>query len=298
MRIVSLLPAASEIVVGLGCADRLVGRSHLCDYPPRIEELPAVTRPRPADVDPDEEHDHPLRFGLSDAVVDVDALAELAPDLVLTRLPNRRRAESAGALNDVLERRLGAAIVSLQATTLEGILEDVQRVGDALHVPERASALAAALKRRFRAVVDHSRGLPRARVVALQSVDPLKGAGGWLPELVDRAGGRLLVGERGMPAAAIDWERVVDLDPDALVVAVRDASLEAGRAAVAKLAGQPGWGELAAVRSNRVITVNGAEYVNRPGPRIADSLEILAEAIHPDEFEFGHEGRGWERRLP
>jgi iron complex transport system substrate-binding protein len=301
-RIVSLLPSTTEIACALGFVEALVGRSHECDFPPDVTRLPVLTEPKLDAGRPSREIDDRVkqlvRDGLSVYRVDAERLRELAPTVILTQ---DHCEVCAASLTDV-EEALAAwtnerpRVVSLDPKTLADVFDDIDRVADALGAADRARVLRESLSQRIDAVRSQTEPLSSPPSVAcVEWIDPLMAAGNWMPELVALAGGRSLFGETGAHSPWLDWEALRTSDPDAIVVLPCGFDLARTRAELPPLLAQPGWSELRAVRTGRVFVVDGHRYMNRPGPRLVDSLEILAEILHPDRFPASHRGDGWER---
>ncbi|MFA9430785.1 cobalamin-binding protein [Egicoccus sp. AB-alg2] len=299
-RVVSLLPSTTEIVHALGCGDRLVGRSHECDHPADVRALPVVTEPKAPMAGTSAQIDRQVRAILEQALsvyrVHADVLVELAPTVVLTQSQCEVCAVSADEVQQAVDDHLDghAEVVALEPNTLEDVLSDVRRVARALHVPDRGERLVADMTARIRAVADRAAGLPTWRVVTLEWINPLMAAGNWMPQLLAAAGGEELFGVAGRHSPWLAWDDVVAADPDAIVVLPCGFDLERTRAEAAVLHDLPGWAELRAVREGRVALTDGNRYFNRPGPRLAESTEILAEILHPDAFAPVHRGDGWE----
>jgi iron complex transport system substrate-binding protein len=288
MRIVSLLPSATEIVCELGLADGLVGVTHECDFPPRVARIPKVTRTLIPHDATSGEIDALVRERLKTQralyTLDLPTLERLAPDLIVTQ-----------ALCDVCavaEAEVTAAactlpgrpqVVNLEPMSLDGVLDTLYVVARAAGVPERAAAAVGDLRRRIDAVAARSsRVTDRPRVVLLEWLDPPFCSGHWSPELVRLAGGEEVIGRPGQPSRTLGWGEVVAARPDALVVACCGFSLERALTDLPTLLARPGWADLPAVRARRVYFTDGNAYFSRPGPRLVDSLEILAHALHPD----------------
>ena len=288
MRIVSLLPAATEIACALELRGELVGVSHECDYPPGVERLPRATRSLiPADA-ASVEIDALVRQRLAEGgalyTLNTPLLERLRPDLILTQ-----------ALCDVCavaeeEVRQAACVlpgrprvVNLEASRLSDVLASVRQVAEAAGVPERGEKLVASLGRRIDAVKERTARLTaRPRVVVLEWIDPPFSAGHWTPELVELAGGVEGVGRSGLPSQTTDWEKIVAWQPEAMVIACCGFGLQRTRQDLPILTGRPHWRELPCARDGRVYLVDGSAYFSRPGPRLVDSLEILAHALHPN----------------
>jgi iron complex transport system substrate-binding protein len=299
-RIVSLIASATEIVHAVGCGDQLVGRSHECDYPESVKELPVCTTPRinvHADSGTiDSDIKAAVRDGLSIYHVDAARLRELKPDVIVTQMQCEVCAVSERDVELALGDWVGARprVVSLSPNALDDVWADIVAVADALDVPERGLQVAAELRQRISAIACTARSLPTPPTVAcIEWIDPLMAAGNWVPELVEMAGGVNLFGEAGKHSPWMTWEQLVAADPDA--IALMPCGFDIGRTMqdVPLLASRPEWPTLRAVQIGRVFVCDGNQYFNRPGPRLVESLEILAEMLHPEEFRIGHEGTGW-----
>ena len=301
-RVVSLLPSATEIVAGLGCAGRLVGRSHECDYPSGVESLPVCTRPRIELGGSSAEIDASVRDAVKDAVaiyqVLEDRLRSLAPDVIVTQSQCEVCAVSFEEVEAAVASWSGreVAIVSLESRTLAGVHKDITRVAEVLGVSGAGHDLVTAMTNRAMAVADRARELDGSAAVAcIEWTEPLMAAGNWIPEMVSLAGGRNIFGEAGEHAPALAWEEFLAADPEVIILMPCGFDLERATAEAGVLSSRPGWKDLAAVRAGRVYATDANSYFNRPGPRLAESLEIMAEVLHPDVFQYGHENVGWQR---
>lgn len=301
-RVVSLIASATEIVCALDCDDWLVGRSHECDHPPSVRRLPVCTEPLIDPSRPSGEIDRQVKAVLRQALsvyrVHTDVLQTLQPDVVITQAQCEVCAVS---LKDV-ECSLAAWIesrphlVSLEPNALADIWGEIHHVAEALGVPERGVALVTHLQERIATVTERARSLPtRPTVACIEWIDPLMAAGNWVPELVELAGGTNLFGEAGKHSPWMTWPELVARDPDVIVVMPCGFDIARSRQDLPILAQRPEWSTLRAVGTGRVYLTDGNQYFNRPGPRLVESLEILAELLHPSAFCFGHEGTGWER---
>ena len=299
-RIVSLIASATEIVCALGFEESMVGRSHECDYPPSVEKLPVCSSSK-VDVDGSSRAiDDQVRAIVADALsvyrVDAALLDDLAPTVIITQTQCEVCAVS---LKDV-ERAVcelvasEPKIVSLEPMDLGDVFKDIRTVAAALGRPERAERLNAGLTARLDAIRERSSGLGARPVVAcIEWIDPLMHAENWVPELVEIAGGTVMVGEPGRHSGYFEFERMIEADPDVIAVMPCGFDIPRTAAEMPPLAAQPGWSELSAVRNDRVFLTDGNQYFNRPGPRVVESAEILAELLHPEVFDFGHCGSGW-----
>lgn len=288
MRIVSLLPSATEIICELGLGDDLIGVTHECDHPPFVATLPKVTRTLIPHDASSREIDALVRERLKTEralyTLDLPTLEKLAPDLIVTQ-----------ALCDVCavaEAEVTAAacalpgqpkVVNLEPICLAEVFDCLRLVGEANSISRRANEVIARLQARVRTVEERSRSLTqRPRVVLLEWIDPPFCSGHWSPELVRLAGGIEVVGRERQPSRTTAWDAIRDADPEVLVIACCGFSTARTRADLPILASYPGFNELACVRHAQVYLVDGNAYFSRPGPRLVDSLEILAHALHPD----------------
>jgi iron complex transport system substrate-binding protein len=273
-RIVTLLPAATEIVCALGLREALVGRSHACDFPADVRSLPALTRARVDARQPGGVLDAAVRRvraeGLPLYALDERALGALAPGVVVTQAACEVCAVSYDDVAEAVRRaRLRARVLSLEPSRLSDVVEDVRRVARACGVAHRGDALADGLDRRLRAAARRRRGKP-PRVAVVEWLEPLMLAGHWVPEAVEAAGG-VYVGPRpGEPSPYVSWDELQALRPDAVVVAPCGFDLERTRAEAA-----PHDERLRALAA-RVCLVDGNAYWTRPGPRLVDAVEALA----------------------
>jgi iron complex transport system substrate-binding protein len=301
-RVVSLIASATEIVCALGFEGDLVGRSHECDFPPSVRRLPALTEPK-FDVEGasyaiDQRVKAIVREGLSVYRVDAERLRELEPDVIVTQAQCEVCAVSLRDVERAVCSWLGACprLVALTPNALADVWEDIWRVADALDARDRGDELVARLRGRMDAIASRAGALPTQPTVAcVEWIDPLMAAGNWMPELVEMAGGANLFGEAGKHSPWMTWEQLVERDPDVIVVLPCGFDIDRSRRDLPALSGRPEWPRLRAVRGGRVFLADGNQFFNRPGPRLAESLEILAELLHPEAFAFGHEGAGWQR---
>jgi iron complex transport system substrate-binding protein len=300
-RVASLLASATEIVCALGCRDDLIARSHECDHPPDVRELPVLTEPK-IDVHASSAAiDREIRALVEEALsvyrVDADRLRALRPDVIVTQTQCEVCAVSLGDVERALAAWTGERprVVSLEPNALGEVWEDVRRVAGALGVEARGEDLVARLQDRIEAVSREARARPeRPRVACVEWIEPLMAAGNWVPELVGLAGGVNLFGEAGRHSPWLAWEELAAADPDVIVVLPCGFDVARARSEIGPLAERPGWSGLAAVRAGRVVLADGVAYFNRSGPRLVESLEILAEILHPGGIDHGWRGRGWE----
>jgi iron complex transport system substrate-binding protein len=307
MRIVSLIASATETVCALGFEEHLVARSHECDFPESVKRLPVVTRPK---FDPDGtsyEIDQRVKAIVQESLsvyrVDGEMLRDLEPDVIVTQAHCEVCAVS---LREV-ERTVCAwlrtcpKLISLSPNGLADVWDGIERVALELGAVERGREVVASLKARIDAIAGQAnrlRELPGAAlptVACIEWLDPLMAAGNWMPELVELAGGVNLFGAAGKHSPWMTWEQLVAAEPDVIVLLPCGFDIVRTRRDLHVLTGRPEWPRLKAVRNGRAVIADGNQFFNRPGPRLVESLEILAELLHPEQFSFGHKGSGWQR---
>lgn len=290
MRIVSLLPSATEIVCLLGLRDQLVGVTHECDFPESVAELPKVTRTFiPANAG-SAEIDVLVRQraagGLPLYQLDLPTLEALRPDLIVTQaLCDVCAVDEAEVRQAACAMSWGPQVVNLAPMSLDDVFQSMHVVARAAGVADESKGVIDGLRARVQRTAGRSRQIDRQpTVVFLEWIDPLFCGGHWNPQLVELAGGRELLGKPNVPSRRIDWEQLRAADPQVLFIACCGFAIQRAMIDLPALRANPGWDELRAVRSGRVYLTDGSSYFNRPGPRLVESLEILAHAIHPDLF--------------
>jgi iron complex transport system substrate-binding protein len=225
-------------------------------------------------------------------------LRDLEPDLIVTQSQCQVCAVSLEEVERVVGEFVASRprILSLNPETLADIWEDIQRTADALGEPRHGFDLVAELWRRIDEVARVTKSLSeRPKVACIEWIDPLMMAGNWMPELIELAGGKSLFGAVGGRSPRIEWQALRDKDPDVVMIAPCGFPIARSLEELNVLTALPGWSALRAVQQGRVYVADGNQYFNRPGPRIVDSLEILAEMLHPKSFAFGWEGHGYQR---
>jgi len=303
-RVVSLIASATEIVAALGRQDWLVGRSHECDYPPEVTSLPALTEPKfkvsGSSAQINERVLDIVREGLSVYRVDPDKLKDLAPEVIVTQDHCEVCAVSFKDVKEATCRWAGQniEIVSLRPNSLEDAFRDIERVAASLDAAAQGRALVGRLRRRLADIEAPAGALPRMSVAFIEWIDPLMTGGNWMPTLIRIAGGRDLLGTADAHSSFISWQDLAAADPDVIVIAPCGFDIERTVSEMPVLEASVHWSHLRAVRDGRVYIGDGNAYFNRPGPRLVETAEILAEILHPDAFDFGHEGRGWVRLAP
>lgn len=299
MRIVSLLPAATEIVGVLGQLDSLVGVSHECDFPSEANDKPRVTFcPIHGAELPSAEVDRWVRETLASTGtlyrMDEALLRRLKPDVILTQRLCDVCAVDYGSVAAFAATLPGPPqVVNLEPSFLADIFEDIRRVAQALGVPERGDLAVQALRHRVEAVQARLNQIRhRPRCFLMEWIDPPFCSGHWGPELVEFAGGIDPLGLKGRDSSRIPWERVLEAQPEIIVLACCGYTVQRTLKDLPILQGYPGYADLPAAREGRVCVVDGSAYFSRPGPRIVDSLEILAEIILPEVFHGTFPDRG------
>lgn len=289
MRVISLLPSATEMVCALGEGASLVGISHECDFPAEIRDRPVLTRSL---IDPNGSSraiDRAVRGVLAAALsvyeVDVDRLGALRPDVVITQDLCEVCAVSLHDVRSALARaahRAEVELISLRPTRLVEVMSDIERIARVLGAPERGRAVRAGLEHRIRGIAVRASTAPRhPRVVTLEWIDPLMVGGTWMPELVELAHGVAVGATAGGPAPTIEPHELAAFAPDVVVVKACGFTVErtlAERQAIEQ-------NVLACVgKQTRVYVTDGNAFFNRPGPRLVESLEIMAACVHPERF--------------
>jgi iron complex transport system substrate-binding protein len=287
MRIATLLPSATEIVSALGLAGDIVGITHECDFPPEIRTRPVIVRgkidsARLSSAAINAEVEGALARGEGLYEIDLEALGAARPDLLITQdlcevcaLPGTDVEAAVARLPNPPE------IVRLHPHTLSDILDDIATVGSATGREAEARRVVARLEERIARVEAAVRGRPRPPVFCMEWLDPPFCAGHWMPEMVERAGGREVIGLAGRPSFQVDWSRIASAQPDAVVLVLCGFDVERTRQEAAGHATRAEWQSLPAVRAGRVYATDASSYFSRSGPRIVDGLEILAEILHP-----------------
>jgi len=290
-RIVSLLPAATEIAAALGLMDEVVGVSHECDFPNEANTRPRVTHcpvhnAGLASKEVDEWVRRALREQGTIYAIDEPLLRELRPDVILTQKLCDVCAVGYGTVARLAETLPGPPrLVNLEPTSLSDIFENIRHVAQACGVLERAEKVIANLSARVEGVRARAAHLAdRPRCFLMEWVDPPFCSGHWGPELVEIAGGHDPLGRKHQPSAQIDWEQVLDAGPEFIVLALCGYDVDLARRDYELLKKFPGFDSLPAARSDDIYLVNASAYFARPGPRIVGSIEILAGILHPKEF--------------
>ena len=288
MRVVSLLPSATEIVSALGVEP--VGVSHECDYPPAVTEKPAVNRSRvDAEASSAEIDSQVLEAEEGEGVYDIDlaTLDRLDPDLVVSQGICDVCAVDSVLVREAIDRLdLDCEVLTTDPHSIDDVLDDIRRVGRAVGREERAEELVADLEARVAAVEAATGSVERRpRVTVLDWTDPVMTAGHWVPEMVELAGGSEGFTEPGGASRPREWDAIREYDPEVLVVAPCGFDLDQTAENLADLTEREGWHDLTAVREGRAYALDGHRFMNHPGPRLVDSLEHLAGLVQPELFD-------------
>jgi iron complex transport system substrate-binding protein len=301
VRIVSLIPSGTEILATLGLTDAIVGRSHECDYPPEIQNRPICTQARLNSNAPSGEIHHEvnnlLQSALSIYQIKTDVLERLQPTHIITQDQCDVCAVSFQEVEKAVANLIHSSpqIISLQPNVLQDVWADIERVGNALGVD--SVKVIENLEARVKICQKKIQGLSLNELPAVACIEwtnPLMTAANWIPELVNLAGGQSLFSVVGQPSPQLEWETLIISNPDVIIFMPCGFDLNRTRQEAQLLTQRPEWQKLHAAQSGRVYITDGNAYFNRPGPRLADSLEILAEILHPEIFDYGYKGTGWE----
>lgn len=302
-RIVSLLPSATEILYALGLGDNLVGVTHECDFPLEARAKPQLTAsalPHSASSGEIDRHVRAsLHTGSSLYALDSELLARLEPDLIVTQ----ELCEVCAVSYDIVARaarrvRSDPRVVSLEPSSLEDVYANIATVGELTGAQPAAAALVATLRERSAALAAHFAGRYRPRTLVLEWTDPPMSGGHWTPGLVDLAGGEAVLANPGANSCVIGWDDIAEADPDVVIVAPCGFDMDATLCAVAEIREVPQFLGLRALGAGRAYAVDGNAYVNRPGPRLVDTAEIFASALHNEPFGAAISDGSSLRRIP
>lgn len=293
LRVISFLPAATEMVFALGLGDSLVGVSHECDFPPQAKEKPIVVKPAlPLDKlslrEIDESVSARLREGKSLYKVDENLLRSLAPDLILTQNLCQVCAPSGNEVSQLLKTLPKKPnVLYLSPHSISDIFENVREVGKATGRIEPAEALIADSRARLEKISSRTRALKnRLRVFCCEWLDPIYCSGHWVPEMVELAGGIDSLSRKGMDSVRIEWEEIVKWAPEIFILSPCGFNLQKAIEQAPQLFAKPGWHDLPAVKNNRVYAVDANSYFARPGLRVVEGVELLAHLFHPEIFQW------------
>ncbi|MGH9608573.1 MAG: cobalamin-binding protein [Bryobacteraceae bacterium] len=295
LRLLPLISSATEIVHALGMGRFQVGRSHECDYPPEVSRLPVCTWPNIAVDGPSAEIDRLVKERAAAAASIYEMNTELVRELRPTHIFTQTQCKVCAVSLDDVERAMRAGlsadvrVVALEPYALGDLWRDIRRVAEACGCAAEGDSVAASLEARMAAIAARAASAKtKPRVAALEWIDPLMAAGNWVPELIEMAGGENLFGVAGEHAPWVSWEQILAADPDAIVAMPCGFGLKRSAADARLLANRTGW-------KGAIYACDGNQYFNRPGPRLVESLQIMAEMLHPEIFEPRFESKGWVR---
>ncbi|HLK18867.1 MAG TPA: cobalamin-binding protein [Bryobacteraceae bacterium] len=302
LRIVSLIASATEIVHSLGLGAYQVGRSHECDFPEEVRALPVCTSPSFPVTGDSAEIDRQVKQRLANALSVYEVFENELELLQPTHIVTQTQCRVCAVTLDDVERALVGSIssrpklIALEPNALDDIWKGIRDVASACGATSKGEELVSALRQRMAKISTlAAQSARRPRVACIEWHEPLMAAGNWVPELIDLANAENLFGRAGMHSPWMSWEELVAADPDVILSLPCGFDLKRTREEMYWLTDRPGWSELRAVRSGEVYLADGNQFMNRPGPRIVESLEILAEILHPDVFEPRWAGLGWEQ---
>lgn len=301
MKIVSLLPSATEIICELGFKNELVGRSHECENPPSAKDLPAVTDSSVKNTGDSHQIDQNIKSslenGLSIFTVKSDVLAELNPDIIFTQDHCDVCAISLHEVKKAVHEYCNenTKVISLSPANLSEVFESFHTVGKALNAVEKADELAEELELRLDIIRNTVIGEPVKRVACIEWIEPLMTGGNWIPELLEIAGGEYLLSEPGKHSPWIKWDDIVNENPDVILIMPCGYTIDQTMDEIHHLTEKKNWNDLKAVQNEEVYILDGNRYFNRPGPGIYESTRILGEILHPELFKPVHQKDGWIR---
>ena len=301
LRIVSLLPSATEIIDCLGLTSALVGRSHECDYPPEVQNLPICTTAQLNSNNQSAEIDRDVRLLLQQALsiyqVEIDTLEQLKPTHIVTQDQCDVCAVNFAEVTKAVAQLTQSSpqIISLQPNLLDEVWQDIIKVGKVLGVDSQSAI--SGLKKRINNISERLQLNKIPTVVAIEWIEPLMTAGNWIPELIEIAGGESLLSSKGKHSPYISWDELIAANPDLIIIMPCGFDLARTAQEAETLKTNSQWRELKAVQNQQVYLVDGNAYFNRPGPRLVDSTEILASILHPQLFDLNYQNNGWRKFL-
>jgi iron complex transport system substrate-binding protein len=302
LRLLPLISSATEIVHALGLGRYQIGRSHECDYPPSVAELPVCTRPTITVSGSSAEIDRLVkeRVAAAVSVYDVDStlVRALRPTHIITQTQCKVCAVSLEDVERALQTEISveARVIPLEPYALADLWRDIRRVASACGCEDDGKVLVQGLKQTMQTVAERAKGTGlKSTVAAIEWLEPLMAGGNWVPELIEMAGGKNLFGVAGQHSPWMTWEQLAAADPDVIVVLPCGFDLERTRNEMYWVTERSNWRNLKAVRTGRVFICDGNQFMNRPGPRLVESLQIFAEILHPNLFDPALEHIGWQR---
>ena len=301
MKIVTLIPSATEIVAFLGQKKSIIGRSHECDFPEDLSKIIKLTKPKinveGASGEIHKQIEVILEKSLSVYKVHVNELKNLNPDFIVTQSHCEVCAVSFSEVENITKEHLGknTKIISLQPNKIKEVFDDIRRVAKSLNVDnDHNNKLINNLEIRLDNIKKITQKIKKPKILCVEWIDPLMAAGNWIPEMTNIAGGEDILGKIGIDSHWIKFEDIQNQDPDFIVFIPCGFDLNKTNEEVKKLFNKNSdWKKLKAFKNKNLYVTDGNQYFNRPGPRIVESVEILAEIFHSNIFNFGHENKGW-----
>ncbi|HSF66598.1 MAG TPA: cobalamin-binding protein [Nitrospiraceae bacterium] len=292
MRICSLLPGATEVIALLGLSDKLVGISHECDYPPSVKSVPIMVEPMIpshglASADIDRRVSRLVESGQRLYRLKDRQLQEAQPDLILSQDLCHVCAITPDQLHEAVRSMpRQPAVLTLNPGTIQDVIDDVIRIGDAAGRPAEGRRLADGLRDRLNIVRKRSEGIShRPRVVCIEWLSPLYVAGHWVPDMVRLAGGQDVLEEPGDPSRVVTWNEIMAAAPDVLIVMPCGFSIDRTQTELLRLMQQPGQWPVSSDLAQQTVLVDASSYFSRPGPRLIDGIELLAAILHPSDHD-------------
>ncbi|VWX57219.1 cobalamin-binding protein [Sphingorhabdus sp. 109] len=299
LRVVSLLPSATEIAVALGLKPNIVGRSHECDFPAFVGDLPICTSTKLEKGLQSDEIDKRVqeivRQGLSVYEVDTPLLQSLKPDVILTQSQCAVCAVTPNDLEEALASWIGQKpqLISLAPDNLDDVWRDFRSVGEAVGRTGEAEQVIAGLQERLRKLGEGRKHQPS--VAAIEWIEPLMVAGNWVPELIEIAGGQSLFAEAGQHSPWLEWDDLLESDPDKIIFMPCGYQIDQTLAEMPTMVKHPHWAKLTAVKNGEVFLADGHHFFNRPGPRLVESAQIIADILYAESGDNGDLSKGWIR---
>ena len=300
-KIVTLIPSATEIVAFLGEKQSIVGRSHECDFPKDLKDIVKLTSPKinveGTSGEIDKQINVILENSLSVYKVNVDKLKQLDPDFIVTQSHCEVCAVSFSEVENIVNAHLNqkTKIISLQPNTLNEVLDDIRRVASDLKInKEKSELLIGDLEKRLENIKNKTKNKKKPKIACIEWLDPLMIAGNWIPEMVSISGGDDLFGKAGNDSHWVKFDEIKKKDPDIIIFMPCGFDIIKTKSELQNLLERDSsWHSLRAFKENNLFVVDGNQFFNRPGPRLVESIEILAEIIHPTLFDFNHKNTGW-----
>ena len=300
-KIVTLIPSATEIVTFLGKKNSIVGRSHECDYPRDLKQIKMLTSPK-INVDGSSREIHNqitdiLENSLSVYKVDVSELKKLNPDVVVTQAHCEVCAVSFSEVEEIVTNHLNknTKIISLQPNTLDDVFNDIKRVAKGLNIDEVTTKnLIKPLEERLENIKIKSLKQKKKTIACIEWIDPLMAAGNWIPEMVKISGGEDIFGKSGKDSHWVNFDEIKKYSPEIIIFLPCGYDIKKTKNEVKNLFNHKSkWKALNAFLNKEIYIADGNQFFNRPGPRLLESVEIFAEIIHPELFNFNHKQTGW-----